>query len=340
MARFPSARLATLACVWLFAAVAMLQAETVTFVIDPERSSLTSDAIAWAFGGIPLTGQDPPANTSLTASYVGTIDAEVDDPLNPTTITFHDAEVVAEVDGEWLPALGGGTVGDPDINGDGEPGMPAGAQFGYQVVEPGIDVFLALRDTVFALSSGGIPIGGSGFPSSVILETTQGVYDYNVSSEAFGDLAGSSDVTGETAENVGENGSYLVSDFQATLTLPIDAFFGGPNSDLEIYFSGEFVATANFGPSLQGDYNNNGRVEQADLDLVLLNWGESFVNIPAEWVNERPAAGIIDQAELDGVLLNWGNQTPPLMASDHVPEPHTLLLLLLAPTPLIARLRW
>jgi hypothetical protein len=54
-----------------------------------------------------------------------------------------------------------------------------------------------------------------------------------------------------------------------------------------------------------GDYNSNGTVEQADLDLVLLNWGQP--GVPAGWTNDLPE-GNIDQAELDGVLLNWGNR--------------------------------
>jgi hypothetical protein len=57
---------------------------------------------------------------------------------------------------------------------------------------------------------------------------------------------------------------------------------------------------------LAGDYNANGRVEQADLDLVLLNWGRGFHSLPPGWVDNRPTAGIVDQAELDNVLLNWG----------------------------------
>jgi hypothetical protein len=55
-----------------------------------------------------------------------------------------------------------------------------------------------------------------------------------------------------------------------------------------------------------GDYSGNGTVEQADLDLVLLNWGDPVPPIPAGWVNDLPT-GTIDQDELDGVLLNWGN---------------------------------
>jgi probable HAF family extracellular repeat protein len=72
--------------------------------------------------------------------------------------------------------------------------------------------------------------------------------------------------------------------------------------------------------SIPGDYNNNGLVEQRDLDLVLLNWAASAGPPPADWTNDPPV-GFIDQSELDKVLLLWGrspiDQNSPLA----VPEP-------------------
>ena len=56
-----------------------------------------------------------------------------------------------------------------------------------------------------------------------------------------------------------------------------------------------------------GDYNASGQVEQGDLDLVLLNWGEPHDPAPDGWTNDLPTAPAINQDELDGVLLNWGN---------------------------------
>lgn len=73
---------------------------------------------------------------------------------------------------------------------------------------------------------------------------------------------------------------------------------------------------------LTGDYNGNGAVEQADLDLVLLHWGEP--GIPNGWVNDLPV-GNIDQNELDGVLLHWGMMANQ-MAAAGVPEPSTVCL--------------
>lgn len=81
---------------------------------------------------------------------------------------------------------------------------------------------------------------------------------------------------------------------------------------------------------LEGDYNGNGTVEQADLDLVLGNWvttNASFRNgfwfNPPQWTY-KPPIGQIDQSYLDEVLLNWGDTrfTPPVPFG--VPEPSTI----------------
>ena len=89
---------------------------------------------------------------------------------------------------------------------------------------------------------------------------------------------------------------------------------------------------------LEGDYNSNGTVDQGDLDLVLLNWGEELFNpIAAGWINDLPD-GIIDQDELDGVLLNWG-KTSTLIGTANtaaVPEPSAALLLLIQLAVLVA----
>jgi hypothetical protein len=87
----------------------------------------------------------------------------------------------------------------------------------------------------------------------------------------------------------------------------------------------DYTLTFAPGPGgVTGDYNGNGTVEQADLDLVLLNWGGDGSTPPAAWVNDLPD-GTIDQAELDGVLLNWGNAGAGLSAAS-VPEPAAWLL--------------
>ena len=75
---------------------------------------------------------------------------------------------------------------------------------------------------------------------------------------------------------------------------------------------------------LDGDYNGDGFVSQADLDLVLLNWGDS--TLPSGWMAVDQFDGVqVSQNELDGVLLNWGDGNPPVVSV--VPEPASIALL-------------
>jgi hypothetical protein len=83
-------------------------------------------------------------------------------------------------------------------------------------------------------------------------------------------------------------------------------------------------------PSVPGDYDTSGTVEQADLDLVLLNWGVLFDRLPEEWGDQRPKTGSVDQAELDAVLLNWGMAAAALGGAAVVPEPSSDFLAALA----------
>jgi hypothetical protein len=80
---------------------------------------------------------------------------------------------------------------------------------------------------------------------------------------------------------------------------------------------------------IEGDYDASGKVDQGDLDLVLLHWGGDA--LPDDWYHDFPDLPI-DQAELDTVLLRWGrfDGTPVLPAPGSVPEPATLTAVLTA----------
>ncbi|MEL7088093.1 MAG: PEP-CTERM sorting domain-containing protein, partial [Planctomycetota bacterium] len=67
----------------------------------------------------------------------------------------------------------------------------------------------------------------------------------------------------------------------------------------------------------------------ADLDLVLLNWGDNV--LPAGFDTAGlpgggPFDGLVSQNELDGVLLNWGDGSPPTVNA--IPEPGVAGLLI------------
>jgi hypothetical protein len=91
------------------------------------------------------------------------------------------------------------------------------------------------------------------------------------------------------------------------------------------YSNSDVMLSVTAASLLTGDYNGNGTVEQADLDLVLLNWGAAGSPPPTGWTNDLPD-GQIDQGELDGILLNWGNTGSAAMQGSLVPEPSSLVL--------------
>ncbi|MEO1496667.1 MAG: GH25 family lysozyme [Planctomycetota bacterium] len=70
---------------------------------------------------------------------------------------------------------------------------------------------------------------------------------------------------------------------------------------------------------ISGDFNNDGRVDNDDLNLLLSNWGAS--SVPVEWVNGF--TDTVNNDELNALLLGWGTGT-----SAAVPEPAAGLLLL------------
>ena len=84
-------------------------------------------------------------------------------------------------------------------------------------------------------------------------------------------------------------------------------------------------------PELTGDVNEDGFVEQNDLDIVLAMWGKTGPDItdPRADINDDDFVG---QTDLDHVLGEWGWGTPPMPL---VPEPATLSLLGLASLALI-----
>jgi hypothetical protein len=127
---------------------------------------------------------------------------------------------------------------------------------------------------------------------------------------AAGGLASGFDnvASGERLETLDGYGSFVVQ-----------YGVGSPNG------ANEIVATAFEPDPLLGDYNGSGAIEQGDLDLVLLHWGEPALPAPAGWTRFLPK-GNIDQAELDRVLLRWGTSAASVGAQAAVPEPASGIL--------------
>jgi len=88
---------------------------------------------------------------------------------------------------------------------------------------------------------------------------------------------------------------------------------------------------------LPGDLNDDGFVSQPDLDLVLLNWGDTVTPGDAS-LGDGSGDGLVAQADLDLVLLNWGLGTPPSSIAA-IPEPATAGLMVLGGFALLRRRR-
>jgi hypothetical protein len=104
-----------------------------------------------------------------------------------------------------------------------------------------------------------------------------------------------------------------------------DDVLPNPWNSLPAYWDAEVAAIVAVNQNTpSGDYDGNGAVEQGDLDLVLLHWGQDGSVPPVGWHNDLPS-GPIDQGELDAVLLAWGNRG----SAAGVPEPATLPIVIL-----------
>ena len=218
---------------------------------------------------LPMTGQDA-GNTSLTTTYSGTITVDVDDPANPTSITFISAEATAANSGSWLPEVGGGSEGDPGVDGDATPGVAAPANYGFflDLGGPSVAVLYgSVRDLILSVNSAAaIPITAGQFsPLDVGITVPQGTYEGNLSSGAFGDGVNVEDISDLTGTNTTSgNGGYSVAGNVATLTLPLK-FILAEGADPETEFTGTWTATYALAPPADGDFNDDGVVDGADF---------------------------------------------------------------------------
>ncbi|MEX2170413.1 MAG: PEP-CTERM sorting domain-containing protein [Pirellulales bacterium] len=324
---------------WLLAvgcilAVRVGDAEQVVFQLQGPNSLLAAPFVNEV--GLPMAAQDP-GGTSLTTTYSGTITVDVDNLLAPTTITFLSANAVAANSGNWLPQVGGGDGGDPNVSGDANPGTPMPANYGFvlDLGGPGVALFYAAsRDTIVSLNAAAKPITAGQFdPFGIGITLPQATYDANISSMAFPDLEGGatddvSDATGTnctdeasggTANRCGSlMGSYAVSGNTITLTLPLD-FILAEGGDPQVGFTGTFVATASLEQPLIGDYNDDGTVNAADYTVWRDNVGAT------DALENDDIGGVIGTAHYDQWKAAFGNSGSG-SGTAAVPEPASVML--------------
>jgi hypothetical protein len=71
-----------------------------------------------------------------------------------------------------------------------------------------------------------------------------------------------------------------------------------------------------------GDFSGDGRVDSADLSLLLANWGSGVPPVPTGWNGSQPTASAIDSDELSRLLSGWGQGSSTATA---IPEPSAVL---------------
>lgn len=324
---------------WLLAAGCVLSArsgdaEQVVFQLQGANSLLAAPFVNLV--ELPMAAQDP-EGASLTTTYSGTITVDVDNLLAPTSITFLSANAVAANSGNWLPQVGGGDGGDPNVSGDANPGTPMPANYGFvlDLGGPAVALFYAAsRDTILSLNAAAKPVAASQFdPFGIGITLPQGTYDANISSVLLPEYEGAatSDVSDATGTNCTDMdgsinrcgslmGSYAVSGNTITLTLPLD-FILAEGADPEVGFTGTFVATYSLEQPLIGDYNEDGTVNAADYTVWRDNVGATDA-LPNDDIG-----GLIGTDHYNQWKAAFGNPGSE-SGSAAVPEPASVMLCL------------
>jgi hypothetical protein len=257
----------------------------------------------------------PQADGSLQSNFGGRLEAQV----SGATITFAGGSIMdvhESVAAPFLPASdavsGTGSLADEDNFGG----------VGAFIREDNVIAQLALRDAVADITAGSATIGGP--VTDLEFTVTSGVLDFAVETLGLAPTFLDLPPLLSPVRNLAE--APFTGSLAGTITIPLNLDF-----TLDIFSPGdsrlvvEGLIVAKKAALTPGDYNGNGQVEQADLDLVLLNWGATLPDpIVFGWSNDLPS-GAIDQEELDGVLLKWGNSAA--LGTESVPEPAALALL-------------
>jgi len=122
-------------------------------------------------------------------------------------------------------------------------------------------------------------------------------------------------IGGQTGADIANGTGIYDFDYDpGTNTLAISDF---SNRNVYIFTVGSPVTTFN-----AGDFSGDGRVDGADLSLLLANWGAAVPPVPSGWIGSQPTTTGVDADELSALLANWGFGT-----STAIPEPTSAAML-------------
>jgi hypothetical protein len=203
------------------------QAAPEVFTIDSSQSQVT---LSGAVAGFTLFGQGP---GSLATTYSGSINADV----SGSTIQFTGSSaIIAETNGVWQPAVGGGAGS-------------ATADYGGQVSVYGYFTgYGAARNIVLDLISSLLTVTGTNFDSTALVfsfaTNSSSSFDYNAVFES-----GSFLLAGDSTNTVADGASLGTAGTAQKLTIQFNTQFffsvASPD-DTPLTLTGQIVATNSF----------------------------------------------------------------------------------------------
>ena len=243
------------------------------------------------------------------------ISMEVVSVDNSGALTGHETQdLVVHTASDWLSAQLTVTLGEPggiyqDEYGNANPQSPNPAFFPLRP-ELAFDSYVSngvLGESVSV--AGAVDMGGP--PEVVFNEDSISITWWTTDLDDIGDL-----ILSRLTLADGATGTWS---FRAT-AMPVE----GP-----VVTADGFVVHGRLVWELDGDVDADGFVGQADLDIVLSNWGSSPPTDPRA---DPDGNGLVAQGDLDYILANWGQGLPP---GNPVPEPASLALLAMAGSTLL-----
>lgn len=311
---------------WLSTVIPPASAALIDIALDPNSSVL--HATGRYMGFVELIEQGP---GSSTTNYRGTITIDVDDPIAPADIRFVGSAIIADNSGDWLPESGGGLLGDPGLAEPADYGMYL--EVTYPIT---ITAWVALRDTVFSISSESLPVIAQEFSPQQTIEVASGVIDFNIVIPGR-DSAGSDSQVGQTAANESiAPGEYVVDGVTARLALPIEFTFW--EGDRDVTFQGVFVGSAQIALS-DGDFDEDGNVDGGDF--VAWQSGFGILEGAQHSSGDADADGDVDGHD----FLTWQSQFGGLdghgsLAETAIPESPSAAMAFVGLAVVSCAMRW
>lgn len=249
----------------------------INFALTTSTSKYT---ISGTVNGSTITQQ---AAGSLTTTYSGTVQADVDFAANTIELLGPGSSMAANNSGTWAPAVGGGSA----FSVGSAPG-----NYGGSVVVT-LSTKVAARNLVTSVSAPPTAITGASFPSTPqTLALTSGNLDYN----NFG-LQGTSTLGG-SGPNVAANGTFTdLGNGNYSLVLPGDTTINDNSSGFAVVL--RLVGTLNATATLPVT-DLNGAATGFDATFSHAAGGTPSLIAPAATITRTPSAN------LTGMTLTLG----------------------------------